>query len=263
MNSLVPGNSSYQDGSWNSNSNNNNNSNTYVNASNESASAQRTTALFFDVTDQVVSEADRKITVIISRGVSVKHLGDQQYRLTPEMLHYDDFMASKENVTATLGSSSINNRPSMKTLFGGSQIDLSLPPFIGDGKLVYQPRSIVMQEHLMSSPQQRFCSEMLHWDEYRRGLALQQGQREEVKPCMTQMFFAPGPVEVSVLRVSPAGKVVLSTSVHYVLAMRELEADHPRQCFCTEMLHYDELIETTPSLSQKTKMISLFGGRKN
>lgn len=126
------------------------------------------------------------------------------------MMHWDD-------VRPPPPSSATQPQPSMKALFDSPSTDITI---LADK--TYECTSVVTHAHM--APQattQPLCTEMLHWDEMRRGESVM----EKLVPFAMQRIFLN----------------TQSMSLENVI-LQTLEADPARAspAFCTEMQHWED-----------------------
>lgn len=97
-------------------------------------------------------------------------------------------------------------------------------------------------------PKQQFCTEMLHWDEYRQAKGIADG----VPPM--QKTFSSSYSEIETTTFTMDSEIVTSEAVW----ISPFTFDSPSQPYCSEMEHWDDLQEMRGTKGDCVTMQSLF-----
>ncbi|KAG8340756.1 hypothetical protein ERJ75_000212600 [Trypanosoma vivax] len=160
-----------------------------------------------------------------------------------EMLHWDEY---REQLGTNDGT------PKMMQLFH-TKYEV---PFLGyrfttpKGKA--EGNSVALTPALSGSEKQTYCSEMEHWDAYRRANNIQDGIKF-MKELFYDMFTGH---EMYVLNTN--NKLLTLKSMCIVADRQSYGADS--QMLCTEMLHWDDF-QVAQGVTPDPKMGEVFGRR--
>eukprot|EP00796_Vickermania_ingenoplastis_P008765 gene8765-6166_t len=212
------------------------------------------------VSGRVLRDPGRSgLTILLTPAVRAADAGRPCQTRCTEMVHWDDYRSERVPPAAPGATPAAPSFVRMGDLFDPKNLPWEC---FGDDKTAYMPQSVAVQEHLQSAPRQTFCAEMLHWDEYREEQAAKQQPPgapppKPPQPSMSEMFRVPGPVRLDTVKLSMDRETYTFQYTGYIshtLALNELLPQAPRQTFCTEMLHYDEVV---PPKTGRWRMTSI------
>lgn len=228
--------------------------------SNSSSPIKSTVTVFLDVSGRV-ERGGGKTSILLPAALKALAAGTENQPFCTEMLHWDDvrraMMAPKPSPMGITSAPPVPNFVTMRSLFDVPTFFASSSS-IDDRSAIIESASVAVQEHLKSKPNQTFCSEMLHFDLYREQLAAPAGEGKKDFTRMVDLFMPTPPLRVDILRVS--SKLDLYEFWTFTQVLRFLRPDLEKQTICTEMLHYDDLVNNQgkTTASRRPSMLSIF-----
>lgn len=197
-----------------------------------------------DVSSRVYQEG-RNTIILVSIASKAADAGQPVQTLCSEMAHFDDIRGLQHP------NGVIPQDSSMVALFDPK--NKSFEEYTDGGSTVL-PQSVAVAPLSMGSPSQRYCTEMEHWDDYNV-------EKKLNAPLMADLFGSAAPMDVDNLKITSRG-VELVRLKSEVCVMRGVEMGEEYQCFCTEMLHYDDIMNTGAAPPGKPTLEMTFRQRR-
>lgn len=251
--------------------------------------------IFADVSGRVLREAQEPLVLIISCSCRAADASQPRQTLCSEMLHWDAVQEERrQQGLPPFPTPNASTVPSMESLMSPRNSPIEVMSTFTDGgellasKLVSVNSSLLFNRGAKGSLSQTsvkpFCTEMVHWDDICDAAIKDSNTNQSVRcngsfeglnmnpilqssavlegasKCrMKELFLPHPPFSVDVLKIHKEGVNLLSFMTS-MPALKHMKGDDTgRARFCTEMLHFDQVLGPERKREGQPLMETLFG----